>query len=81
MVGDHAGLQDRRRRLNRSIPLGVSDYVKATWVGYPAEDIHGPLIPGESIREVTASEARTSDHWQPVPAAKPGKPSTTTEQE
>lgn len=58
-----------------SIPPLVSDYVKATWVGYPAEDVHGPLIPGESIRDITASEARTSDHWQLVekPALKPGK--------
>lgn len=47
--------------------------MKATWVGYPAEDVHGPLIPGQTVREITATEAKTSAHWQPVPAVKPGK--------
>jgi hypothetical protein len=45
----------------------VSDYVKARWVGYPAESpIFGPLVPGETICDIPAFEARTSDHWEIV---------------
>lgn len=55
----------------------MSDFVKARWVGYPAESpVFGPLVPGETICDIPASEARVSDHWEPVtapakPAAKP----------
>lgn len=50
--------------------------MKATWVGYPAESpIFGDLVPGVTVCDIPAAEARTSDHWQPVekPALKPGK--------
>lgn len=57
----------------------MSDFVKARWVGYPAESpIFGYLVPGETICDIPASEARVSDHWElvekpalPKPAAKP----------
>lgn len=45
----------------------MSDYVKARWIGYPAQSpVFGELIPGQTVCEITATEAKVSDHWEPL---------------
>lgn len=52
----------------------ASDLVKALWRGTPQVDVNGaPLFPGESVREIPAAEAETSDNWEPLTAAKAKK--------
>lgn len=50
----------------------MSDLIRATWVGIAGCELNGQeLVPGETIVDVPADEARESDNWAPVKTAKP----------
>lgn len=53
----------------------MTDLVKARWVaGFTAElPDKTTLVPGVTVADIPADEAKNSDHWQPVKADKPAK--------
>lgn len=54
----------------------MSELIKARWIGFPAALADGtPLVPGETVVKIPAAEAKASDNWEPVTAAKAAKES------
>lgn len=50
--------------------------MKATWVGPGGYELPDktPLVPGETVVDISEGEANASDNWEPVKAApKPAK--------
>lgn len=46
----------------------MSDLIRATWTGPAGCKLPDgtELVPGETVAEVSAGEARISENWQPV---------------